>query len=60
MLKTKRVEAGLSQMMLSVESGVPLSTIEYWERSREHIERAKVGNLKKVADVLGVKVDDLL
>ena len=58
MLKEERVRAEISQRRLSDESGVPLRTVQYWEQG--HADRAIVGELKKVADVLGCKVDDLI
>lgn len=48
----------MSQMELSKRSGIPYRTIQHWEEG--HVEDAKVGSLKKVADLLGCKVDDLL
>lgn len=58
MLKEKRKESGLSQRKLSEKSGIPLRTIQNWEGGG--IKCAVVGTLKKVADVLGCRVDDLL
>lgn len=58
MLKDKRKESGLSQMELSEKSGIPMRTIQYWEAG--HVLEAKVGSLKKVAEVLGCRIDDLL
>ena len=58
MLKDKRVEAGFSQQALADKSQVSLRTIQHWEAG--HVDRAIVGDLKKVADVLGCKVDDLI
>ncbi|TNU89007.1 helix-turn-helix transcriptional regulator [Eggerthella lenta] len=58
MLKEKRKQAKLSQPKLSKESDVPLRTIQNWEK--RGIEHATVGSLKRVCDVLGCKIDDLL
>ena len=58
MLKKKRIERGYTQQRLSEESGVALRTIQHWESG--HISRAVVGDLKRVAHVLGCKVDDLI
>ena len=60
MLKDERQRAGLSQAKLSKEANIPLCTIEYWERSREHVAKAAAGSLKKIADVLGCRIEDLL
>lgn len=58
MLKKKRKESGLSQRELAERSGVPLRTIQNWEEGG--ISRAVVGSLKRVADVLGCTIDELL
>lgn len=58
MLKEKRKQARMTQPQLAEESGVPLRTIQNWEKSG--ISRAIVGSLKRVADALGCKIDDLL
>ena len=58
MLKRLRTEQGMTLRKLAELSGVPHRTIHCWElRGAEH---AVAGKLKKVADALGVKVDDLL
>lgn len=53
-----RKAAGLSQNDLAVKSGLKVTTIQKWEN--RSIENAYVGLLKKAADVLGCKVDDLI
>ena len=58
MLKEKRMEAGYTQRRLSEESGVALRTIQHWEQG--HVDRAIAGDLKRVANLLGCKVDDLI
>lgn len=58
MLKEKRKEMKLTQKELSKVSGVPLRTIENWERLG--VDHATVGNLRKVARALGCKTGDLI
>lgn len=58
MLKDKQKKAGLTQRKLSELSGAPLRTIQNWEQFG--IETITVGNLKKVADALGCKMDNPL
>lgn len=58
MLKKKRMESGLTQQRLADLSGVPRRTIQDWERFGA--DRAVLGKIKKVADALGCKVDDLM
>lgn len=57
-LKKIRARAGLTQRELAKRSGVHLNTINNWECGG--VLNAKVGTLKKVADVLGCTVDELL
>lgn len=57
-LKGRRMEAGLSQRKLADLSGVSFRTIQDWERWGT--DRARVGQLKKVAASLGCDVRDLI
>ena len=58
MLKQKRKEAKMTVFDLAVKSGIHYRTIQEWER--RGCGMAKAGSLKKVADALGCKVDDLI
>ena len=53
-----RKAAGISQNELANRAGLKVTTIQKWEN--RSIENAYVGLLKKAADVLGCKVDDLI
>lgn len=53
-----REERGLSRQDLSRLSGVPYRTLEYWEKGLR--KASDVYQLKKVADVLSVKIEDLI
>lgn len=57
MLKRKRRESGLTQRQLAEKSGVPLRTIQNWEG---HVTEPLARPLKRVAEVLGCKLDDLV
>ncbi len=57
MLREKRLQAGMTQTKLAKAAGVPRRTLQNWERD---ISQAKVASLKRVADALGCKVDDLI
>ena len=48
----------MSQFELAIKSGVKVTTIQKWEN--RSIENAYVGLLKRAADALGCKVDDLI
>lgn len=57
-LKAMRKLRGWSVRELSERCGVPQTTIEGWEI--RGTDKAIAGKLKKAADALGCKVDDLL
>ena len=58
MLKDERKKRGVSQAELSRMTGIPVRTISHWEMG--HVAEAKAKNLKKAADALGCKFDDLM
>lgn len=58
MLSIERKKCKLTQRQLSEKSGVPVSTIQYWEDNG--VMRAKVGGLMKVAKALGCTLDDIV
>jgi len=58
-LQRARIVAGLSQSDLSRLSGVPVGTIRAYEQTGT-IGGARASTVKILADVLGVKIEDLL
>lgn len=59
-LKAIRQNSGLSQSQLSDKSGVNLRTLQYYEQGYKDINNAQVITLFKLAQVLGVNIEDLL
>lgn len=57
-IKEIRKEKGFSRAELSKVSGVPARTIDDWENNRR--KPRDVYQLKKVADALEVKIEDLI
>lgn len=57
-IKKLRGDFNISLLQLSKRSGVPYSTLNDWENGKR-IPR-DVYQLKKLADALGVKIEDLL
>ena len=55
-IKKARTEKGLTQKALADLSGVPYRSIQDWETGRRN---PKDSSLQKIAEVLGVKVEDL-
>lgn len=58
-LKQKRILVGLSQKELSEFSGVPLRTLQQYEQRQKDINKAQVGYLISLAQVLCCKITDL-
>lgn len=56
-MKERRKELGMTQMDLAVRMGVQLSNVSSWERGAH---TASVPNLRKLAGILGVSMEDLL
>lgn len=59
-LQTIRKEKGLSQGKLAAASGVNVSMIQFYEQGVKDINMAAGITLKKLADALGCKMEDLL
>lgn len=57
-IKELRTKRNMNRKQLSDLSGVPSRTIDDWENNRR-VPR-DVYQLKKVADALGVKIEDLI
>lgn len=57
-LKKARLKAGLSQQKLADLVKLHYRTIQDWELGQ--LGEAKIKNVKKVADELGCKIDDLI
>lgn len=56
-LKTWRIERGLTQEQLAKLAGVSVVTIIKWEKD---ITTATIKHLAKVAEVLGISIDDII
>lgn len=57
LMKERRKELGMTQMDLAVRMGVQLSNVSSWERGAR---TASVPNLRKLAGILGVNMEELL
>lgn len=57
LMKERRKELGMTQMDLAVRMGVQLSNVSSWERG---VRTPSVPNLRKLAGILGVSMEDLL
>lgn len=58
MLKEMRVNAGMTQQELASKAGVSMSIVSHYERNGTG--KAQLRVVKKLADALGCKVDDLI
>ena len=59
-LQKYRKAAGLTQLDLSVLSGVNLRTLQDYEQGRKPINQAAAVTVHNIAKVLGVTVEDLI
>ena len=57
MIRNMRIEAGMTQRRLAEAAGVSLRSLQYWEAGDRDVPARA---LKRVADALGCKVDDLI
>ena len=59
-LQSIRLASGKSQSQLSVETGIPLYTIQKWEQGKRDVSKASGESLLKLSKALGCKIEDLL
>ena len=58
-LRLLRVRAGLTQKELAAETGMAQSKVSLYE-SLPDLSKQHIGTLKKIADVCGAKIDDII
>ena len=59
-LKRIRIESGITQAALSDKTGVSLRTLQDYEQGSKPINKAAAITVHRIAEALGVKVEDLL
>ena len=59
-LQQKRKEAGFSQRVLALMSGVSIRTLQYYEQGVLDINKASASTVYRLAAALGCHVEDLL
>lgn len=59
-LQEKRKSAGLSQSQLAKKAGVKKRAIQCYEIGERDINKANATTLKRLADTLGCRMDELL
>lgn len=59
-LKKLREKKGITQRELAELLGIPLRTIIGYEQKQRDINKASCSTVKKIADALNVKIEDLL
>lgn len=59
-LKTIRLAAGMTQEQLACTSGVKISTLQKMESGFSDINGIRLGNALKLAQALGVAVEELV
>lgn len=58
-IKELRLEKGMTQTQLAKIAGTQQSRLGEYERGDKAIENMTVGQAKKIANALGVKIDEL-
>lgn len=59
-LKEKREAAGMSQSGLAQASGISVRMIQHYEQGAKDINKAAAITVKRLADALNVKMEDLI
>lgn len=57
-VRNKRIELGLTQEQLAIKAGIPYTTLSKIEN--ELVKNPTVNTLKKIADALGLTLDELV
>lgn len=58
-IKELRLEKGMTQTQLAALAGTQQNRLGEYERGDKPIENMTVGQAKKIANALGVKIDEL-
>lgn len=59
-LKSLRIAAGMTQEQLALAANINLSTLQKIERGFTDLEGIRLGNALKLAQALGITVEDLV
>lgn len=59
-LKVARIRKGLTQQKLSRELGMSIATVNRIENGAKSIDSIKVGDLKKICNILNLDIVDVL
>lgn len=59
-LKEKREAAGMSQSGLAQASGISVRMIQHYEQGVKDINKAAAITVKRLADALNVKMEDII
>ena len=59
-LKTKRMEAGLSQSQLAERTGINVRTLQHYEQGSKIFDHARIDTIVKVCLVLNCKMADII
>lgn len=59
-LKSKRVEAGMSQSQLAEKAGLNVRTLQHYEQASKPFDHARIDTILKVCIALSCKIEDVL
>ena len=59
-LKTKRMEAGLSQSQLAEKTGMNVRTLQHYEQGSKNFDHARMDTIFRVCLALNCKMEDII
>lgn len=59
-LKTKRLEAGLSQSQLAEKAGINVRVLQHYEQGSKNFDHARIDKILNVCLALNCKFDDII
>lgn len=59
-LKTKRMEAGLSQSQLAEKANMNVRTLQHYEQGSKNFDHARIDTILRVCLALKCKIEDII
>lgn len=59
-LKTKRLEAGLTQLQLAEQTGINMRVLQHYEQGTKKFDHARIDKILNVCIVLNCKLQDII
>lgn len=59
-LKTKRLEAGLTQLQLAKQTGINIRVLQHYEQGSKKFDHARIDKILNVCIALNCKLQDIM